>query len=121
MVATTTFYFRLTLEELNKIIAYAEEHKIYDDRHPAEPNKSEAVRRMITTALRLEELKKETKDNPKLLQERVDELTAQREQDHELKWLEEQSYDKLKFIIEEASKRKEAIYEERTSRLGSTF
>ena len=120
MVITTTLLIRMTLEEIHKIIAYAETNDIYDNRSGA-PNKSEAVRRMITIALRLEELQKETKDNPELLQERIDELTAQREQDHELKWLEEQSYDKLKFIIEEASKRKEAIYEERTSRLGKTF
>jgi len=110
----------MTIQELNEIIMYAETNDIYDNRSGA-PNKSGAVRKLISIALRLEELKKETKDNPELLQKRVDELTAEREQDHELKWLEEQSYDKLKFLIEEASKRKEKIYEERTSRLGKTF
>ena len=113
LVVTTTLQIRITIEELNKIIAYAEAKGIYDTRTNS-PNKSEAVRKLIEIALKVTELQAQNTEDPKLFQKKVDELTAERDMDHENKWLQTLSYEKLRFIIEKATERKEAIYEEDT-------
>ena len=100
MTIKTTLHLRLSVEFLEKIIAYGKDEKILDDR-TGQVNQSGSALKLMELALMIIETKKLTKDNPEEFKKTVDEFTKKRKLDGELAWINELTDDQAKFMQSE--------------------
>ena len=100
MTIKTTLHLRLSVEFLEKIIAYGKDEKILDDR-TGQVNQSGSALKLMELALMIIETKKLTKDNPEEFNKTVDEFTKKRKLDYELEWINSLTDDQLKFLQSE--------------------
>ncbi len=122
MPIKTTLHLRLSVEFLEKIIAYGKEEKIIDDR-TSQVNQSGTALKLMEIALKIIETRKLSKDNPEEFKKSVDEFTKKRKLDGELEWINSLTDDQLKFLqSEEFSKalkeKRDKDYDNWTKRTG---
>ena len=96
----TTLHLRLSVEFLEKIIAYGKDEKILDDR-TGQVNQSGSALKLMELALMIIETKKLSKDNPEEFKKTVDEFTKKRKLDGELAWINSLTDDQAKFLQSE--------------------
>ena len=111
MPIKTTLHLRLSVEFLEKIIAYGKDEKILDDR-TGQVNQSGSALKLMQLALMIIETRKLNKDNPEEFKKTVDEFTKKRKLDGELEWLNSLNDDQLKFLQTGIKEKRDKNYDE---------